>query len=257
MIATLKEYTWAEREAMQSEDITYILPISALEQHGRHLPLGTDDDILQTVLEGLRADTTLRGRYLCLPAIHYGCSREHMDFCGTVTLSNHVMEGLIEDILASAQRHQVKRVVIINSHGGNAALIEANARHWEQQFGLRVYMLSFFHSGFFRDGVLPLQTPVALDIHAGEIETSILLHRRPELVRTDQIRGEYDCCSGTCEFIPGWSTAELSPGNGVLGAPSLASAEKGEAIFHYMVDRIRDFLRELERKRENGEEGKE
>lgn len=246
MFVNMNEFTWLEREARKSEHMVYVLPISALEQHGQHLPLGTDDFILQAVLHALCADPSLKTEYICLPAIHYGCSWEHMDFIGTITIRSDTLLRIVEDIISCAHCHGVKKLLIINSHGGNTAAIGSQIREWERKYQIHIYFISFFNGEFYQEEFLPVDTPVALDIHAGEIETSVMMDQRPELVRTDKISKNLDYCGGIEEFDIGWASGAVNPGSGVIGAASCASREKGRQIFTYMVNRIRKFLLSLE-----------
>ena len=85
MFKRLSELPWSDIEALDRKHLAYVLPIGSTEQHGRHLPVGTDDLILQTSLDGLEKHLDMRNTFLRLPALHYGNSFEHLDFAGTMT----------------------------------------------------------------------------------------------------------------------------------------------------------------------------
>ena len=86
MFVNLNSLSWADVRDMNRKKLAYVLPVSSTEQHGRHLPLGTDDLILQTALDRLQETEQFRNIYLRLPALHYGNSFEHLDFPGTCLL---------------------------------------------------------------------------------------------------------------------------------------------------------------------------
>lgn len=231
--------------ALDHEKCFCIIPWSALEQHGPQLPLETDDRILEAALDSIMYDPALEGDFLQLPAIHYGCSQEHMDFNGTVTLDNTTAARLLENIIASLCHHGFRKIIILNSHGGNTALSQAWAKEWEARYGAAIYHINFYISDFYTEAQPLMDTAVAADIHAGELETSILKYIAPELVRTKEISPDIDTDISLMEFYSGWKSAFYAPGNGVMGCPSRADAAKGELLFEYTCSRIRQYLREI------------
>ena len=244
MLTEMNSLSWQDIGEMEA-DACYVLPIASLEQHGRHLPAGTDDFILHSLLKRLKEDKRITGLMLLLPAIHYGNSREHLAFPGTVSLSNATIVSIIEDVLFSMKARNIKKLIILNSHGGNTALLNACVKEWKQQFGLSVFAVNLWDSSFF-DGVQPLiETPVSLDIHAGEIETSLLQEAMPAAVHQDRISPALDRLAPLKPYGDGWFSADLSPGNGVLGAPSKASSEKGKKLLQYCVDRIVEYFLDI------------
>lgn len=246
MVTDLNAYTWDEIAAMDPADMTYILPISSLEQHGRHLTLGADDFILRCALKELYGREEITSNMLCLPILHYGNSHEHLAFRGVVSLSCETIAAIVRDVLRCMKRHGVKKLVILNSHGGNSALLEAWAQEWEDEFGVAVYTVSLWSPGFFQGAELGVETPLSLEIHAGEMETSILEYGMPEMVRQDKISPRWDNPVALVDYYAGWSSAALSPDNGVLGMPSRAGADKGRAIVKYMGDRICAYLVDIQ-----------
>ena len=242
MITDLNCHTWEELASMDRNNAIFLLPISALEQHGKHLPLGTDDFILAAVLEDVRKDTRLTADYLMLPTLHYGNSAEHLDFFGTISLSCTTIVNIVEDVLRCMVDQGFKKLVFINSHGGNSALLQAFSQEWQQKFGIRVYHINFYSSGFFREAAPLLETPLCTDVHAGELETSILLHKMPELVRQEKISSTENVFITLYDYYSGWLTSEYAPGNGTIGVPTRASAEKGKAILSYIQNQVVNYL---------------
>ena len=107
MFKRLSELPWSDIEALDRKHLAYVLPIGSTEQHGRHLPVGTDDLILQTSLDGLEKHLVVRNTFLRLPALHYGNSFEHLDFAGTMTLRTTTILAVIEDLLFCMKKHGV------------------------------------------------------------------------------------------------------------------------------------------------------
>lgn len=246
MVTDLNSYTWDEIAAMDPAGMTYILPISSLEQHGRHLAMGADDFILRCALKELYTKEELTGNFLCLPIVHYGNSHEHLAFRGVISFSCDTIVSIIRDVLSCMRRHGVKKLVILNSHGGNTALIEAYAQEWEEEFGVAVYTISLWSPSFFRGADVGTETPLSVEIHAGEMETSILEYGMPEMVRKDKIDPKWDNPVELLDYYAGWSSADLSPDNGLMGMASRASEEKGRRIVQYMGEKICTYLQEIQ-----------
>lgn len=242
MIKSLNALTWKELSAMDREQAICLFPISALEQHGKHLPLGTDDFILAAALDGVRSDPRLAADYLLLPTLHYGNSAEHLDFPGTISLSCATIVNIVADILRCLAGHGFKKLVIINSHGGNSALFQAYSQEWQQRFGIRVYHINFFVSDFLSEAAPLLETPLSSDVHAGELETSILLHAMPEMVRREKIKGTDDVLITLQDYYSGWLSSEYTPGNGTIGLPTRATPEKGKTLLTYIQNKIVNYL---------------
>lgn len=245
MLSLLNRYTWSDLADRDVSKLWYVLPISALEQHGRHLPLGCDDFILQAALSRVVGDERVAEDMLVLPTVHFGNSHEHLGFPGVVSLSCGTIVALVRDVLHSMQCTGVTRLVLLNSHGGNTALLNAYAQEWEHEFDIRVFNISLWSTSFFKGGQPLIETPMAHEVHGGEIETSILMAAAPELVQTGHIAPENDVILTLSELHQGWSSASLSPQNGVIGAASRATAQTGERLLAYTADRIVAGLNEI------------
>ena len=205
---------------------TAILGIGSCEQHSTHLPVETDfffiEKVSREVAAGLKA--------ALLPPLPYSTSLEHLGFAGTVTLRPETLKAIVWDIAVSVQRWGISFLVLLNGHGGNFCLNPA-ARQWNME-GKRPHLLLIdFFAGLSDTGE---------NLHAGEVETSMMLHLAPERVRGDKPE----------DFVPQWSRADLthlgmkgiSP-SGVWGYPSRATAEKGAKWYaegiEYSMERIR------------------
>lgn len=242
MFTALNRHSWAEIAAMDRSSLAYVLPVSSLEQHGRHLPVGTDDLILQTSLDALEKTLQVCNTFLRLPALHYGNSFEHLNFSGTVTLRTSTMMAFVEDILSCMQKHGVRYLVVINSHGGNAPIFQAQAQEWAQRFGVEMFQVSYFGSDFFNDAQPLLHTSVAQDVHGGEIETSYLEYALPEVVRKQFAVPENDVLVDLADYDYAWLSRDLSPDNGLIGGASRGNEDTGRQIFAYVQQKLTDYF---------------
>jgi creatinine amidohydrolase len=115
-----------------SRDTVVVLPTASIEQHGPHLPVGTDSYIAESIASAL--DRDLEGRLLIMPVQRLGCSEHHMAFAGTLTLEHQTFEAVILETLGSMVRQGLRRFLILNSHGGNQAIggviAERAAQRW-------------------------------------------------------------------------------------------------------------------------------
>ncbi len=214
-MTSLSEKTWYEVEEMKNKKV--IIPIGSIEQHGPHLPLCTDSLLVERIAEevGERTDC------LVTPTICFGISEEHMDFKGTLTLSQDSFKGMVFDICTSLQRHGFSRQYIINYHGGNKKyLIELIPKI--KEMGIDVSL----HRVLGRLGKFD---------HAGEVETSLMFYLFPERVRKDKIeRFQYKIPEGN-----GWRTKDYSE-TGVIGDAIDASAGRGKQYFDKIVNELVD-----------------
>lgn len=174
----------AEFEAMDAERCIALLPVGATEQHGPHLPVSVDADInagiLSRALELLPNDVPLT----CLPPVSYGKSVEHDDFSGTVSLSTNTLIAMWTDIGEAVARAGVKKLIIFNSHGGQPQVMEIVARDLRKRFGMLVVTVSWFGFGL-PEGIFE-EDELKHGLHAGDVETSIMLHLHPDLVNMER-----------------------------------------------------------------------
>jgi len=183
---------------------------------------------------------------MMLPVVHYGNSHEHLAFPGVISISCDTIVAIIRDVLKCMKMHGVKKLVILNSHGGNTALVEAYAQEWEVEFGIKVYTISIWSPYFFRGAELGVETPLSLEIHAGEMETSVLQYGMPEMVREEKRTPELDHPVELLDYYTGWLVKDVSPDNGQMGMASRATKEKGKAIVEYMGNKICSYLVDIQ-----------
>ncbi|MGP3985091.1 creatininase family protein [Streptomyces sp. KR80] len=213
-----------------------ILPVGSFEQHGAYLPLITDTAIAAIIAREVAAAYPV----LCLPPITMSCSHEHGTWPGSVSISAKTLYAMVDDIRGSLERSGIHRLVIINGHGGNYVLSnivqEANVSgpcmtlfplspEWHRARE-RAEMISDAHS----------------DMHAGEVETSILLHAEPDLVRPGYQNADHD--GGERRFLLTLGMTGYTE-SGVIGFPSYATAEKGKAVLASLVEDFAEHLKVL------------
>jgi creatinine amidohydrolase len=221
------ENTWQEIRNAGVE--VAVLPFGAIEQHGPHLPIGTDWLVAQAVARSLAEELGA----LLLPALPYGTSGEHMAFAGTVTLRPSTLAALFEDIVVSLRAHGVRRIVVVSTHGGNwvlkPTLRELNHRYPD----IKV---------IWADGVLPERGDVLPeDIHAGRGETAAMLHLRPDLVR--EVTRDLDDPGALGQEFLDYVGMDLATSQGVWGRPSEATAQLGEERMAERVRRQAEYVR--------------
>jgi creatinine amidohydrolase len=232
------------------ERAVVVLPLASIEQHGPHLPVFTDSLILQEVLRRTLARLPQDLPVWLLPLLPYGKSNEHVHFSGTVTLSGETLIRVLKEIAAGVARSGFRRFAILNGHGGNTEIVDFVIRDIRQETGLLAFALHLY---------LRIAVPEAgltkaertYGIHAGDVETSILLRCCPELVHEDLApdsipehlqRMKYPPFQGPLTFA--WLTEDITP-TGVLGDATAADPEKGERFLADAAAETADLLREI------------
>ncbi|MEU6369656.1 creatininase family protein [Streptomyces sp. NPDC046931] len=204
-----------------------VLPVGSFEQHGPYLPLATDTLVACAIAREVAAAYPVH----LLPPVTISCSHEHADWPGTVSISSVTLHAVVRDIAASLRRSGVEALVLVNGHGGNYVL--GNVVQESADSGVRMALFPApedWEAARDRAGV---RTSLLSDMHAGEIETSILLHCHPELVRPGYETTDFIADDRRHLLTLGMSAYTES---GVIGRPSLASAEKGKRLLATLAD---------------------
>lgn len=210
-----------------------VLPVGSFEQHGPFLPLATDTLVACTIAQRIAAAYPV----LHLPPITISCSHEHATWPGTVSVSAATLYSMVRDIADSLLLSGISKLVLVNGHGGNYILgnvvQEASAaQHRMALFpGMQDWTESCAAAG--------IETSLDSDMHAGELETSILLHAHPGLVRPGYETGDHLADDRRHLLTLGM---EAYTDSGVIGRPSLASPAKGEKVLAGLVERFGEYL---------------
>ena len=231
----LDELSWSEVAGHLANDPRMIMPVGALEQHGPHLPLGTNVLIARHVALDLSNEFDI----LRAPTFSYGVNvqAEHA-FAGTASLSSKVLHRALNELLESWEGHGVEEFVLITAHrhephqAALAALATAKAR-------VRVVQVWDVPIHDLLDGQ-------KVPLHGGEAETSVMLHLYPELVHMERAR-DFDVTPSVFRrYLRGAMSVPPEGSAGSIGHPTLATAEKGERIYRRIVTAVRNgvFIRE-------------
>ncbi len=230
-----------------AENSVAIIPLAAMEAHGPHLPLATDGLIVEGILDRAAERDTTKAPVYCLPSLWLGASSEHADYAGTLSVEPELLIAQIVSIGEGLALRGVRRVLLFNAHGGNVALGNIAALKLRTEFEMLAANVHWLDFGL--PGALTPPSSVQEDIHGGWVETSILLHLAPDLVKRDVATANPPSPPASSLFPKGpvnwgWKSSDLAPG-GWIGRPDLAEAVLGEAMVDHAAQRLCDVLTEL------------
>lgn len=252
-----RDFARAQQSGL-AQRTTAILPVGATEQHGPHLPLDVDTALACGVLEAAlsRLDTR-RTPVLVLPAQPVGLSIEHQDYPGTLTLSAPTLLALWTEIGQCVARAGLRRLLIFNAHGGNVSAMDIAARQLRMQCGLMVWHASWFNLPQ-PEGADAAFGPVEqrFGIHAGAVETSMMLHLAPHTVCMAQARDFASASQQRARDFPilgngrsarlGWAMQDYQR-SGACGNATLATAAHGQALVEGAAQSLAAMLEEIHR----------
>jgi creatinine amidohydrolase len=245
--------TTADARRAAERDPVVILPLAAIEQHGPHLPLSTDLDIGMGLLASAFRHLPDDFPAWVLPVQAVGSSREHVRFPGTLSLDPELLTSVIYQYGVALARYGIRRLLLSNSHGGNRAALDAAGLRLREEQGLLVVKVSYFD----------LPRPESLDLpdsewrhglHAGAVETSMMLHLRPDLVRMGEFRDARALGEeleetmrrlspeGAVSFS--WLADDLNR-SGAVGSAVRADAAKGERLVAHYGEALADVIRDV------------
>ena len=249
-----RDFVLAQGSGLAVQTIA-VLPVAATEQHGPHLPLSVDAALLQGVIDTALPLLPPELPLLLLPPQNVGLSTEHTAFAGTLTLAPATLIALWTELGTCVARAGIKKLLLLNGHGGQVSVMDIVARELRQHCGLLVYSASWFS--------LPLPEAVAgqfsaeehrFGIHAGEIETSMMLHLAPHTVRMEHARNfrstsqdraaRYAILGNGKSAKFGWAIQDYHPA-GAAGNAAAATAEKGASVVQAAAQQLVLLLQEL------------
>ncbi len=241
------DFRSAEFEECDADRTIAILPTAAVEQHGPHLPVGTDSYIAEGMLAALRRAVPDDLDIRILPVQAVGKSNEHLFAKGTLTLSANTALAVWTEIGLSVARAGIRKIVIVNSHGGNTDVNSILARELRVQAGMLAVKCAW--GSFGCPAGLLTDPEWEFGLHGGDCETSLMLAIAPGTVDMEQAP---DALPARWETpVPpvgavsyGWIASDLHP-TGVVGDATQATAEKGRAIIEHQVGGFIDMLRKV------------
>lgn len=232
-----------------------VLPVAATEQHGPHLPLSVDAALLQGVIDAALPLLPPELPLLLLPPQNVGLSTEHSAYAGTLTLSPATLLALWTELGECVARAGIRKLLLLNGHGGQVSAMDIVGRELRQRCGLLVYSASWFS--------LPLPDAVAnrfsaeehrFGIHAGDLETSMMLHLAPHTVRMQHARHFHSTSQDRAARYPllgngksaklAWAMQDYHPA-GAVGNAAAATAEKGHAVVQAAAAQLALLLQEV------------
>ena len=251
MTHDLSELTWPEAEAAAREGAVVVIPTGAHEQHGHHLPLGTDTMLVTAVARRAIDQVRARVPVFYTPTIWLGFSPHHMDFPGTISLPTDVYLAVVTEACRSLWQHGFRRLVLINGHGGNTSPLRTAVMDLRAREGIRVAVFSYWDlaAPFIRSWRRSEEGGIN---HACEMETALMLHTHGPLVHMDKAVRHIPATSsayfGRDLVAPGrvvtGSRVRDRSDTGVMGDPTLATPERGRELCEAIVVEIARFLEE-------------
>ena len=247
-----EEFTWPEIRTAVSENRVAVLPVGTVEQHGPHLPLVTD--VLTASEMSRRAVEQISGEAVLMPSVFYSFNEHHMDFPGTIAVRGQTVIDYVTDIGLSLARHGFRKVLLVNGHGSNVPFLDIAARNITNESEAICAMVPWWN-------LIPRELLSELResefpggmAHGCELETSVLLHLRPDLVQMEHAAKDisfqpseffyWDLQASSPVFFQEWFSRYSR--TGTVGDPTKASADKGrqftEAVVERLIALIRDF----------------
>ena len=251
-----REFAEAQANGLAAQTVA-ILPVGAVEQHGPHLPVSVDATLLQGIVDAALPQLPADVPVLVLPAQNVGLSTEHLNFPGTLSLPPKLIIDLWTAMGQAVARAGIQKLLMFNTHGGQVAVMDIVARELRIAHGMLVYSSSW--------GNLPLPSEVTglfsaeehrFGIHGGEIETSMMLHLAPALVKmelagcfhsTSQDRAQHFPILGNGKSAKmGWAIEDYNA-CGAVGNAADATAAKGQAVVEAAGQQLALLLQEISR----------
>jgi creatinine amidohydrolase len=252
--ADLSTRHFAQLTASSTDDVVAVLPVAAIEQHGPHLPTSVDSTLVNGVIQAALPHLGAT-RALFLPTQQIGKSNEHLRFPGTLTLRAETLIALWTEIGECVHRAGIKKLMLFNSHGGQLSVMDIVARDLRSKFDMLVFSSNWF--------TLPLGNEInalfppeehRFGIHAGDMETSMMLHLTPQTVDMSQAKNfkstsqeraaKYPILGNGITAKMGWQTQDYNP-QGACGNASIASAEKGKTLVEAAGKQLAALLQEI------------
>ncbi len=247
-----EELTWPEVKEAVAQQRVCVLPVGTTEQHGPHLPLVTD--VLTATEMSRLAVEQVPEEAVLLPSVYYSFNEHHMDFPGTIAVAGETIIRYVTDVGLSLARHGFEKILIVNGHGSNVPFLDIAARNITNESTAIAAMASWW-------SLIPKELITAQReseypggmAHGCELETSVLLHLRPDLVQMDKATKDinfqhteffyWDLQNPSPIFFQEWFSRYSK--TGTVGDPTKAKAAKGELFVNAVVERMVKLIREF------------
>ncbi|MDR0274967.1 MAG: creatininase family protein [Burkholderiaceae bacterium] len=256
------DLTSPELAALDRARAIAVLPLAATEQHGPHLPLSVDADIAHGIVRAASAHLPAGLPALFLPVQRVGYSPEHGAFPGTLTLRAETVIRLWTDLAESVAASGVRKLVLLNTHGGNTGLLDVAARDLRARLGLLVVSVPNWDKLALAlpEGCQALQRfapeEQRFGVHGGQMETALMLALKPQQVRMERAarfesaarqRAENFAILGNGQSAKlAWTAQDLNPA-GVAGHAAAATPEDGQALLQAAGRALAALLLEIDR----------
>lgn len=246
------KFTWPEIKEIDKDRVV-LLPVGAMEDHGPHLPLDTDNLIITRIVEGVSA--AIPAEVLLLPTIPFGFNEHHKDFPGVIYIQPETLMHFVADVAGSLAHHGFRRILILNGHGSNHPVLDLAAR--KTVIKTECLCVSASYWNLMPDTLrAERRSAVGGMAHAGELETSIYLYFDPQHVQLDKARQaivhtqesrylNLDLAGGARAMVMQWWSAQSE--DGTMGDPTVADAERGKLFFEAAVRETVGLVREIRR----------
>ena len=248
------DLTSEEFSRLDRSRLIAVLPVGATEQHGPHLPMSTDTAIIDGMVRATIRHLPAELPVLFLPTVAYGKSNEHSRYPGTLTVSATTLIALWKEIGVCVAKAGVRKLVLYNSHGGQMSIMDIVARDLREEHDMMVVAANWYTLGLPEN--LFTSHEVKHGIHAGDLESSVMLHLTPDYVRKDQFRNfsslteQLAADSKFLSITPtgklGWQIHDINPA-GAAGDATRATADKGAAVLDHVGQRFVELLQDVDR----------
>ncbi len=247
-----EEFTWPEIREAVAQNRVAVLPVGTVEQHGPHLPLVTD--VLTSTEMSRMAVERIPQEAVLMPSVYYSFNEHHLDFPGTIAVEGPTIINYVTDIGKSLAHHGFRKILLVNGHGSNVPFLDVAARNITNKSEAVCAMASWWSlipKTLFKQ-LRESEYPGGM-AHGCELETSVLLYLRSDLVQMD--KAEKDINFQSTEFFY-WDLESPSPiffqewfsrysKTGTVGDPTKASREKGRQFVEAVVERMVSLIREF------------
>jgi creatinine amidohydrolase len=252
MLVQWKDLGWEDFLKLDRERAVAVLPVAAIEQHGPHLPVSVDSDINAGILAAAAPLVSANVPVYLLPQLPVGKSNEHSAYPGTLVIGAETVIRMWTDVADSVVRAGFRKILIFNSHGGQPQLVDVVVRDLRVRHGILAVAASSYALGL-PEGLFDPQEEKH-GIHGGAIETSMMMHLRPETVRTERIDNfpssgiaierDYQMLRLEGAIGIGWMTQDVHR-SGAVGDARAARAEAGAKVVAYAAERLATLLAEI------------